>query len=603
MTAKKDLIDFEGRVDHQIAALPICRLSARAFLAGLHRYLFQFRNADVQRLTEIPGMADRFVTRLTALLGTIVDLPNAPSRGSARDMIQTFQAADPDGRQFAQLLNYMAFSETMPEVHKKWYDVTYDGVTFELSHHSAAFAEFEARDILLSELALVFPLAVSRERDPELDTLAAMAPEHDAVLVEALLKRKMLRLVGGMAEPNLVTEAGMRNIFGFKYRTFYLIRTALLAYAEFCADMGRSLAQRDLRDGVEGSSQETLEWISVSYKAEAFIDLIVTLSQMKRMQVERMLELLSIDFRKTPARHHGGDGFFPPFARFDDFFVFSPELVLTQTHLRNFVSAFIVEQAAEVREAEARQINGRAQSRKDRPKSKFDTHVSKDLEPVLIGQAQALLLNSGTWKVQPNVEFRNGGDVGELDLIVTGSMGPVLLLQAKGMLPPHGARLTRNLADQMKKGLAQIRSFRGLPIDVQERVVSRAVNRPVVHADIRHGLLSRACFGTPDVVAPSLDVSPITLPLLSLALGRMREKGDPIDVDLLLARITEVELAFLEAAAPKWSQMPFTVSDKQIVQPRLDFDDRAVDDFRRISWEDSVIMPADRAMRPKPSKT
>ncbi|MEG3125154.1 hypothetical protein [Sphingomonas sp. GB1N7] len=600
MTAKKALIDFEGRVDRHIVALPICSLSARAFLAGLHRYLFQFRNANVQGLTEIPGMADRFVTRLSALIGIIVNLPNAPSRESASDMIETFQAADPDGRQFTQLLSYMAFSETMPEVHKNLYDITDDGVTFELKHHTSASADFEARDILLSELALVFPLAETRKLDPELDTLAAMAPEHDAVLVEALLKRKMLRLLGGMAEPNLVTEAGMRNIFGFKYRTFYLIRTALLAYAEFCAEMGWSLA---LRDGVKGSSEETLEWISVSYNAETFIDLLVTLSQTKRTQVERMLELLSIDFRRTPARHHGGDGFFPPFARFDDFFVFSPELVMTQTHLRNLVSAFIIEQAAKVKEGEAQQTDRSNRTRKDRPKSKFDTHVSKDLEPVLIGQAQALFLNSGAWKVKPNVKFRNGGDVGELDLIVAGPRGPVLLIQAKGMLPPHGARLTRNLADQMKKGLAQIRSFRDLPIDVQERIASRAVGRPVAHADIRHSLLARACFGTPDIVTPGLDVSLVTLPMLSLALGKMRAEADPIDVDTLVARVTEVELAFLEAAAPKWSQMPFTVSDRQIVQPRLDFDDRAVDVWRRISWEDSVIMPADPVMRPKPSKT
>ncbi len=236
--------------------------------------------------------------------------------------------------------------------------------------------------------------------------------------------------------------------------------------------------------------------MSVSRDADFFHGLIAAASNSTEEEVERFLEIYSIDYRRNPPVHWGGDGFFPPFARFEQGYLFSPGLVLAFLQVRNAVYAF---------------------AKKD--KVTFDNDVSHELEPVLLHQAGDLLRRGGDWIVIEDIPFPTG----QIDLLISApGDDAVLLIQAKGTLPPQGSRLTERLTGRVREGVRQIERFIDLDQLQQRQVVQTALSRPVEEFAIHHAILARSCFGAPEVLADDFHHVRITLPILALALDRHR---------------------------------------------------------------------------------
>ncbi|EXS68597.1 hypothetical protein [Sphingobium sp. Ant17] len=274
-----DLRQFENEADTAIAAMPIMALPARAVLAGLHYFLWVTQHAGLLDLDPQPGVSETAIRRMGYLLPLLVRRQAEPFGVSARDALDGFLKADPTGEQMAQLLSYAHFSEFMPEAHKKYYTVTTIREGFRLVLRSEWFEQMQARDILLSELALVFPFPAKKELDPVLREIVRDLPDANWDLVGPLLGRKIEALLFSLAEPNLVAPEGMERIFGSGYSGFYRIRAAILAYAELALEISMILGATSNRenDG-KGISDETLEWISCNVEAEWFVGLIARLS-------------------------------------------------------------------------------------------------------------------------------------------------------------------------------------------------------------------------------------------------------------------------------------------------------------------------------------
>lgn len=554
---------FEDRVDEAVAAMPLANLPARPLLVGIHFFLYSIRHAALFGRPEHPGVADTIMTRLSHLLPIAVTCPSEPFGGDAEDALAAFREVDPDGQQLMQLFTYLHFSELMPEAHRDYYAISSTAEGFVLTHRDAAFAEAQARDILLSELALVFPLRSDNALDPALRKIIGDLPKIDWNLLGPFLAGKVKRLLFNLAEPNIVTPDAMQRIFGFGYSKFYRIRASLLAYAEFSLEVSMVLGASSHRDQKgEGISAEALEWVTVNHEAGWFVSLIADLSRTDTASVERFLAYFTIDFRENPAKHHGGDGLFPPFARFEQSFVFSPIHVLSTLHMRNAIFAFA-----------------------SMDRHTFSAHVANELEPVLIGQALELFRCSGSWTLKKNVEH----DGGEIDVIVAGDDGPVLLLEAKGPLSPQGARLTERLADRTREGLSQIDRFKKLEREEREEVVGRAIGRDVADTDLRYGILARSCFGAVEAFDVSNGIHRVTLPLLSIALGEMRAAAEQVDVTLLIERLSAAEERFYRDAAPVWRAGAIEIAERTLTVPVLDFDHDLVDFVRTLSWESSII--------------
>lgn len=564
MNALADLKRFERVADAEIARLPLLQLSARPLLAGFHFFLYQSRHAGLLGLRPMPGVANAVEGRISYLLHLIEHRPAEPFGADARNALEAFLAIDPQGDQLAALLTYSHFSEFMPEVHKGYYQVESVGTGFRLLHRNAEFAEAQARDILLSELAIPFPIRNIQQVDPVVYQLAETAPKFDARLFVPLLDRKTKFYLGGLAEASLITNEGMLRVFGFGYPTFYRIRAAVLAFAEFALELSVAIGRISLlHNKGAGVSDETLEWVSVNHSADKFISMLAGASGCTNAEVERFLSFFSMDFRATPALHNGGDGFFPPFARFEHSYVFGPSLVLSFTQLRNAIFAF---------------------SREDRVT--FDRHVSAELEPTLLSQASDLLTRTGGWITRREVKYATG----EIDLVIAAEAGgPVLLVQAKGPLPPQGARLTERLADRIREGIRQIERFRGLGPDTQAKIVSDALGRPVANNELKHGILARSCFGAPEAYNEQTMAELLTLPTLSLALEDMRRAKAHASVAALIDALNAARERLYGVAKYHWDEGEIVLAGRSIAMPLLKFEHEQVQKQRRQAWDASIL--------------
>lgn len=178
---------------------------------------------------------------------------------------------------------------------------------FRLTLRDQPYAEAQARDILLSELAIVFPFERVGRLDPAMQDVVWNLPATDWAILGPMLRRKSKDLLFALAEPNLIAQEGMQRVFGFSYPGFYRIRATLLAYAEFALQTSAILGASSNKDnGGTGISEEALEWVLVSHDVEWFVDLLAGLSASAPAEVERFLELFMIPIERRAQNFIGG---------------------------------------------------------------------------------------------------------------------------------------------------------------------------------------------------------------------------------------------------------------------------------------------------------
>ncbi len=558
-----DLITLEEAADRAVEALPLLQLPARAVLAGMHYTAFLGRNGRGFGGAVAPGQGEAIVTRLSHALPLLRRLSPEPYGEGAEDAIGAFREADPDGTQLQSFLTYLHFSEIMPEARRGRLVVERVGAGLRLSHPDEATAEAEARDVTLSEVALPFPLEEDGRIEPKFAEFARSAPTVDWKFIAIYVATNAYKYRHGLAEADLITEASIQHMFGFGRDRYLFIRSALLAFAEFCEKLAVTIHMGVMAGKLEEERlYEGMEWASVNLKAEFVHEFIAAAALATPEEVERFLSLYTLDYRVSPARDWGGDGFFPPFARFPEGYLFAPGLVLTFLQVRNAVYAF---------------------AKQD--KKTFDDDVSHELEPVLLQQAAALLRRSGDWKVVEDVSFPGG----QIDLFVGSTTDDAVLpIQAKGNLPPQGARLTDRLTGRIREGVRQIERFDRLGDDRQREVIERVLDRRVERIDVCQAVLARSCFGALEVLAADFPHLALTLPLLGLALERHRAAGAPTTVPALVATIRTTVAEVFERAGPHWVEGRIVVEGTELVLPLLHWKDGELDRLRREWWHSTL---------------
>lgn len=560
-----DLIALERVADEAIERSALLQLPARAVLAGLHYVSFLGRHGQQFGGHVDDGQGAAIVTRLSHALPLLRRLSPEPYGASADDAIGAFREEAAKDGGLAKLLTYLHFSELVPEARRGRLIVERDGEDLRLRHPDGAFAITEARDITLSELAIPFALQQNGRIEPAFGPLAAKAPMIDWPFAAQFIAINAHKYRHGMAEEDLITEVSINHMFGFDRDRFLSIRSALLAFAEFCEKLAVTIHLGVFAGKLaEGRLGEGLEWASVNLNADFLLDLIAAASESTPDQVERFLEVFTIDYRTKPPAHWGGDGFFPPFARFEEGYLFSPGLVRAFLQVRNAVYAF---------------------AKKD--KTTFDNDVSHELEPVLLHQAGELLRRGGDWVVVEDVAFPGG----QIDLLIGAPEDAgVLLVQAKGNLPPQGSRLTERLTDRIREGIRQIERFAGLGEAQQRKVVETALGRPVAVLSVHHAILARSCFGAPEVLSDEFPYVRFTLPILALALERHRYEGLPNTIAALIDAIERTYATVFEVTGPRWEDGSIAVAGRTIILPLLKWSDGELNRLRR-AWWSSTFRP------------
>lgn len=497
MSSLDDLKALEAELDRMVELLPLVQLPSRVFLSCYFAAVdSQMRGA---RLGSSGAANPEIGMALAGRLSYLVPLLRSfkhDEQPSAQHVVE-FVDAEVIAQVF-MLMGYAHFSELMPEVHRGRWSVEREAETFVLRHKDASVTTAEARDVVLSELALqfmippppsnqsVFDAFVANER-LELHTLARLIDTYaryyvDAAFEESALSGDDFTLALGVGEDE-----------------FHRFRAVWLAIAEVCLGMADAVERRAQREGLQSDPKfigELNEWTG-PMMSKAFLDgAALAISGLSPKSYDALMDIFSFD----PAEGTvvAGDGFFPPLLRIQDSYLFSPHIVRVMMASRNLLYA----------------VNKRDRRR-------FDDLVSANLEPKLVSAAAELFRAIEGVSVVPNASWNKG----EIDLLVFDpSVNTVLHIQAKAPIPVEGARMVHSLEDHVRKGFAQLDAFRKLTPAERDRIVSRAVGAEVRDLRVVDALLSRTCLGTERVWRDAAGIAVVNLPLL-------REVLEPEDPD------------------------------------------------------------------------
>jgi hypothetical protein len=159
--------------------------------------------------------------RLSYLAPLLANCPEMPTGVNARDVADSYVEADPKAEQLKLLVSYAHLSELMPTVHRGYFSVSGAATTsFELSHSSPEFADVESEDILLSELALPFPLTRSPSFPKAVKGMAESAPTLDMGRQMSICKQLYSYYAGSLFELPLVDDASLAAQFGVTHSDF-----------------------------------------------------------------------------------------------------------------------------------------------------------------------------------------------------------------------------------------------------------------------------------------------------------------------------------------------------------------------------------------------
>lgn len=553
----KKFKEFESQVDEEVGDFGILKLPARALLSFLHFSVFTITNSKVINMGVDERMGPAIAMRLNKILPFIELLDAEPYGTDAENALNGFINTDPEQKQFKELLAYMHYSELMPEYHRGYYVVKETTAGFSLQHPSEEFGDYQAKDIMLSELAIPFRTDVPYLPDDEIFKLAETVPEFDVRVFQKALRDKIHRFDKNIHEPKLITDEGLQIITGMNHEEFNSVRATILGLMELCSDIAKVLwLWADGKGHVLGTSNEGLEWLSVNLKTEFLYELISTFSKVGLDKIEILMDYFTIDFSVSPAKHSGGDGFFPPFAKFNEGTIFNPETVMMFMQVRNLIYVHM-------------QLSP----------DDFHNFISQHMEPTLIEQAINLLPKHGNWIVKTDINYSAGGIVGQLDIVIADTVSNrVAIIETKAPLAPHGARLTARLAGRVEEGLAQLDKFRNLNEALKKDIIIKEFGDVIGNPSFDYALLARSCFGSVNAWKRSSDIKLLTLPLLS---GASRANGSEKSLEVYLNSCVNIFDDFFSTTKSDWKIEQIDLCGKEISFPNLVYDDAYVEKRRK----------------------
>lgn len=562
--SKSDLVVFEQATDARIKTLPVLRLPIRATYSALCGVISNLLSGTAPR----PPAASSLALRLAYLSALLAQCPVFPLGTSAKDALSAYFECDADGSQTRDLTAYAHFSQIMPEVHRNYYQVTTTADGFRLDHKTDVFALYEAKDILLSELALAFVQLPSQASILLSDLLEHGLEEirnNSAFSGGALVTIKALADLyeANICEVSLMSDEGYVAATGGGRAAFSRVQSVIMAFCDYASSKASqifAIAQQD-----DALAAEGLEWRTIFWYENPFLGMLQALvgPGITAAEIDGILECFSIDFRTDPPTiAHAADGFFPPLIRLPDSVLFSPDLLRMFFQSRNVLYSL-----------------------KQRDQSRFDNFVSAHLEPHLLNQAAAILRAVPGVQVALNVPWKCEGRSGEVDIIAYDSLSNIAVqIQAKAAIPPQGARLVTRVENRIAEGIKQLREVDGLNGEAVDAIVSAAIGHKVHDVRLFNVLLARASIGTGHVREGVIDVSFVTLPLLAvIARAAINSAKAPNLLDILKRSETYLEDLVTRTNA-SWKHETLAVGDKALEIPMLQYDETLMHDERRTAY-------------------
>lgn len=551
--ALNQLREFESQLDAEVANLAIWRLPVRCVLLAMHYSLYGFFTTDREKATTIAA-------RMSHLIPMLAKCPPEPIGENAANALRAYVDTDPTLQQLLLAINYGHFSEVMPQVHRNYYTVTAMGEKhFRLEHRTENSAAMEVRDIVLSELAMPHITSPSPDVSEAIEQLTRTVPQANISLVGQVLGSYIDHYLKNVKEPELLSDAVLVDAFGADTQAINRFTSTLLAVAALAVDLSRALEARVRAEGTPKDLEaEWLEWVSIFWTADYVRHILRGTTGVSDEALTRLFSIFALDFRKKPARTElGGDGYFPPLAFLvGGGLLIGPYFTWLFTHTRNMLYALL-----------------------KTDQQKFDNVVSGGLEPQLLIHVESMFRRLPGIEIKANVAW----DAREIDLLVfEPATNTALHIQAKAPIAPYGARMIARLESRIQEGIEQVQSFRALPQERVDTVISEAFGREVSGVKVIDAILARSCFGTYRTWDNAADIS-----FLSLAVLAELTREGPMRLQTLAelpARAQEYLEETIAKASPVWTHKPLILGEYVIDLPMLDLDQRFLDGERRKVW-------------------
>lgn len=556
--ATEEILEFEKKADAELEKLGLWGIPMRSVVSALY-VLADNLVTGGSRLApgavKRPAQAMRLISNLSYIAEQIAICPPEKIGRNIDDAISAVDTAGEQG--LISAIAYGTLSELMPAVHRRQLNVENSDKGFKLTYPSDAAQQVEARDIVLSELALAFESGPSRTENWMLDRLYVAWPAIPPDVLGLALVNSRARYRTILKEAPLLPLEAYPGAFGFTRADFEGFRVGLLAMADFCLGMANAAARRaSVGDRqVRLHQRERREWISPLLKESMLFGMAAGLGNVSVPAFVEIAKYFTIDAisGKFP---HAGDGFWPPLMRFKEGILFSPHALRSMLTERNLLYAL-----------------------NELDRDRFDNLVSEHLEPALLDDAAKVFAESNGFKVISNVNWSFDCARGEIDLLVVeDASSTALALQAKAAIQPQGARMTRRIEDRTLEAATQVKSFEKLTDHQRDEICSKAAGIKTKSLTHLSAILSRSCFGTHRAWSQIGDATPLNLLLLKGAMARLRKAEAPLaDLPAIAEELLD---EIVGATASQWQTEELPIFGAVIEKPSLRIDEAKLADIR-----------------------
>ena len=550
-----ELKKFEQRADLAIDKLSIWRQPIRSILS------FIYLAADAQyvgarfsrRGSRNEGVGTAMITRMSY----VFQFFGKCSREIGADIDDALSVIDEQFKSdIEQLLGYAHFCEIMPLVHRGFLSVERENSLFLLSHPDETFRIHEENDILMSEMVLPHGLAATPPPITDCRRILKLWPKIPSDGLARVLKQGYDHYINNVSELPLLSDEAFAEGMDFSRQDFISVRAALMAYANFClgmADAAELLSRRAFTSPRRNMlEKEVREWAAPLLNRNHIIGMAAGVGGVEADTAERIIDLFTLDLNNLDGSG-AGEGFFPPFLRFNDALLFSPHAVKRTMPERNLLYTM---------------------ARTDT--TRFDNVVSSHLEPVLLEETTRFLCALPGVEVRRNIRWRRG----EIDILAYHAVSnSALQLQAKAGLPPQGARMLAQVESRTLEAANQLRRFLDLSNNERDTICSCALGRKVSGVLWNSGILTRTCLGTEKAWNRSAEFIPLNSVLLRAVAKKITGRGAFTFANL--DSVVYEELTRLRTSAVRgWERKSFTLCGEKIELPLLDLDYAAIRTFR-----------------------
>lgn len=550
MSLENTLNALEKRADDYFLQLSIWDLPIRTILTNLYVIIDRLIYGSRVTPNESPKRESvlNLICRLSYLCSTLLKCKTEPIGHDAYDA-GLLIGNKKDEIEF--LISYLHLCELMPEVHRGFYVISLknDDKEIILSYKDNSYMEYEELDIILNNISTGMTIT-----PPEIN-IPFFICQINSLLLENKLLFSGLKILTkyfdwylcNTLEQIVFTNDALKKSFGVSIDCFKRFQAAWFSIAQFHLDLISTMSIPLKANQSDKLARELLNWVAPLWKISFIKKLVMHLADLKGDQYDKLMQLFAL----SRDCNNAGDGFFPPFIQLNSGIMFQPEIVKSMLHFRNI--PYVMNKCWQ---------------------NDYNNTLSPTMEPKLIFMACEILSRLQDTIIKRNISW----DDGEIDLLLyRNSENVAVHVQAKGSIPPQGARMVSNLEVRINEGINQLNKFQQLTQEQKDKIISNAIQQEVNNVKVIDAMLVWSSYGTYEIWQKLEKIAPLNLAILY----HLVTESPKFKLGSLVEETYNLFSKLKQSIKPNWSEQSINVMGHHIRFPVLIFDESKLIKYRK----------------------